>query len=36
MENFDYIGVAGLLVWVSSVFMVTQLFLGVKLADLDA
>jgi hypothetical protein len=36
MDNFDYIGVAGLLVWVSSVFMVTQLFLGVKLADLAA
>jgi hypothetical protein len=36
MDYFDYIGAAGILVWVSSVFMVTQLFLGFKLTDLSS
>jgi len=36
MDYFDYIGAAGILVWISSVFMVTQLFLGFKLTDLSS
>jgi hypothetical protein len=36
MDYFDYIGAAGILVWISSVFMVTQLFLGLKLTDLSS